>query len=270
MDKVVVNGEEYVKSSLANKKQMDKVLGCLGDVMYDSLKAHRAFIAGGAILSAFTNTDINDVDVYFRSYEDMKSAFLEVTQNWDNVYLSHTDKSITLVDKDTSKVVQFIYFDYFNTAQEIFDCFDFTVCMAAIDLEAETLILDDRFLVDVASRSIHFNNGTRYPYVSLIRTRKYRDKGYRIGKGNLLAIGLACSSMPITSWQNAKDQLGGVYGYEIDLQVENDAEFTQEKLHEILTDLAEKQVVISHKDYDELVRKFKEEPSDSDVFGGVE
>lgn len=252
-----INGARYVKVGADYDAQIEKVLSAIGEDMYDALAEAQAMICGGAVLSAFTHQEINDVDVYFRSIESMAQAFKRLTKDWDSVYLGHTDKSITLKDRQTETIVQFIYFDFFDSPDEVFEAFDFTVCMAAIDLapDGDNFIAHPQFVSDMASRTLKFNEGTRYPYISLLRTKKYQERGYKIGKGNLLSIALACANCPITSWESAEEQLGGVYGNEIKLAVQEDEEFSTERLHELMTALKEHQPPTGFTDYDALCKE---------------
>lgn len=252
---IEINGEKYVKQDADFKKQIENTIDLLGFQMYEALTEAKAIIAGGALLSHFTHQDVNDVDVYFRDQESMAKAFARVTRDWDTVYLGHTDKSITLKDRDTDVHVQFIYFDFFKDAEAVFEAFDFTVCMAAIELGTEELVMHPQFLSDVASRTLHFNKGTKYPYISLIRTRKYKEKGYKIGKGNMLSIAIACASRPITTWESAKEQLGGIYGYHVELEVEKETEFSTEKLHEVVTKLKDDKFSSNFSDYEGIIFK---------------
>lgn len=240
-DKITINGEEYRKTNMVFDftPQMNTVLNQLGGLILDACTEAGAMIAGGALTSAFTHNEIKDVDIYFRDKESMAKAFVKITDDWENVYLGHTDKSITIRDLETGATVQFIHFDYFDNLQEVFDAFDFTVCMAGIDLKTGQLEMHQSFLSDVTSRTLHFNRGTRFPYISLIRTKKYQEKGYKIGKGSILAIANACAQWKIGTWEQAKEQLGGVYGDEIDVQVGQDVEFSQDALHNLLTSIPE-------------------------------
>lgn len=240
-DKMIINGEEYRKTNMVFDftPQMNTVLGQLGSLILDACAEAGAMIAGGALTSAFTHTEIKDVDIYFRDKESMTKAFVKIADDWENVYLGHTDKSITIRDLETGATVQFIHFDYFDSLKSVFEAFDFTVCMAGIDLKTGELEMSPNFLSDVTSRTLHFNRGTRFPYISLIRTRKYQEKGYKIGKGTILAIANACANWKIGTWEQAKEQLGGVYGDEIDVQVGQDVEFTQDALHKLLTSIPE-------------------------------
>lgn len=252
---IEINGDKYVKQGSDFEQQISKTVELLGGDMLESLIEAKAIIAGGAVLSNFTHQDVNDVDIYFRDEESMTKAFVQLTRSWDSVYLGHTDKSITMKDRDSGITVQFIHFDYFKDAEAVFEAFDFTVCMAAIELNANNheLVMHPQFLSDVASRTLHFNPGTKFPYISLVRTRKYTDKGYKIGKGNMLSIAVACASTPITNWLQAKYQLGGIYGYNIELEIDNDTEFTTEKLHEVVTKIKDHKFAVNFSDYEACI-----------------
>lgn len=257
-DKITINGEEYRKTNMVFdfEPQMKKVLNQLGDVVLEACSEAGAMIAGGALTSAFTHQDIKDIDIYFRDKESMTQAFLKVTDDWENVYLGHTDKSITIRDLESGATVQFIFFDYFNGLQDVFSAFDFTVCMAGIDLKDGTLQMHPQFLSDIASRTLHFNDGTRFPYISLIRTRKYQDRGYKLSKGTILAIANACAQWKISNWQQAKEQLGGVYGDEIDVKVGENVEFSQQALNELLTSIPEERsFTVNLSDYELLYKE---------------
>lgn len=264
MDRTIeVNGKKYVQQDADFNQQVMAVTSLLGDEMYDALSEARAIIAGGAVLSAFTQQETNDVDVYFPSMEAMAKAFVRVTKDWDTVYLGHTNKSITIKDKESDAIVQFIYFDYFRNAEAVFEAFDFTVCMGALEMNPDLekspeLVLHPSFLTDVASRTLHFNRGTRFPYISLVRTKKYQERGFKIGRGHLIAIALACAETHIESWDQAKEQLGGIYGNEIDLEIKEDTPFTQEKLHEVVTNLQEHKFMslnLTKRDYNTIFKQ---------------
>ena len=173
-----------------------------------------AFIAGGALTSAFTNKDINDVHLYFKS----KQAFVEAVRQ---AYEEHrwcvaaTDRAVTFVQGNS--VVQLMYFDFFATAEEIFDAFDFTVCMAAYDLDAEAFTFHADFLKHASQRYLRFHSGTRFPFGSLMRVLKYQSRGYTLGKGDLLRIALCCYRIPLKSWDDLAKAIGGQYGEKVAL-----------------------------------------------------
>src|SRR5690606_3144507 len=89
-----------------------------------------------------------------------------------------TQRSIMIGDKEN--IHQLMWFKYFNTAQDIFNSFDFTVCMGAFDFETEEFIFHPDFFKHNSQRYLKFNTGTDFPVMSLLRVDKYRQKGYDI------------------------------------------------------------------------------------------
>lgn len=190
-----------------------------------------AFIAGGALTSAFTNSEIKDTDMYFKS----KAAFIGAVEAAydDSMWcLSATDRAVTFAYHD--KIVQLMHFDFFPTAAAVFDAFDFTVCMAAYDLDAEAFAFHEDFMKHAAQRYLRFHNGTRYPFGSLIRVLKYQQRGYTIGKGDLLRIGLCCHQVPINSWEELASAIGGQYGEKV--KINEDVPFSMAAALEVFAD----------------------------------
>lgn len=200
------------------------------------------YIAGGSVLSAVTRTEIADYDIYPKN----KQALLDVCMTLAdaNTYVvSVTDRAITfksndiIMDNDERAVFQVMRFADTDTPDKIFSAFDFTVCMGAYDCDTKQYTFHDDFWPDVASKSLRFNPGTKFPLNSLIRIQKYIKKGYTAGKGEIAKIALAVANkgMP-TSWTELEQQLGGIYGRELKLKVE-DTPFSFEAAIEILSDL---------------------------------
>lgn len=182
-----------------------------------------AYLAGGAITSVFTNKPIKDYDLYFKD----KMSFVRAVDSAyeDGWYcLAHTDRAITFSDSGT--VVQLMSFDWFPTAQSIFDKYDFTVCMAAIDLESKEFFRHPNFLTDLAKRAIKFNHGTEFPLASAMRVIKYKEKGFEIDPSEYLKILLAIIFKNPQNWDELSSQVGGQYGAA--LQVKDDMEFSLE------------------------------------------
>ncbi len=176
-----------------------------------------SIVAGGALTSVFTNKEIADVDLYFKSKRDF---ILGVGYAYENGMwcVAATNRAVTFVQGDS--IVQLMHFDFFPEANDIFSCFDFTVNMAAYDNDKKEFIFHDDFLKHCSQRFLRFHNGTRYPYGSLMRVLKYQQKGYTIGKSDLLRIGLMCSQVEINSWEELADAVGGQYGEKVKLNTD--------------------------------------------------
>lgn len=198
-----------------------------------------AFIAGGAVTSAFTNAKINDVDVYFKSRRAFETGVYQAYE--DGLWCVAASKRAVTFAGRNNDIAQLMHFDYFPTAEAIFAAFDFTVCMGALDLDAgpkskwegiqfvttggdhpdSGFIFHPDFLKHNSQRFLKFNAGTRYPLASATRVLKYQQRGYTIGKGDIMKIALAVRGVAINSWEDLKDQIGGAYGDKVVIGNEN-------------------------------------------------
>lgn len=191
-----------------------------------------AFAAGGAVTSVFTGKTINDVDVYFKSREAFE---YQVGMAYENGWwcVAATKRAVTFSDNGGTPV-QFMHFDFFPTAEDIFKAFDFTIVMGALDYDTKEFHFHGDFLKHNSQRFLRFNPGTRYPLASVARVLKYQDRGYTIGKGDLMKAALAVRGVRIESWEDLKDQIGGAYGEKVILENEG-KEFTLAAAIESLT-----------------------------------
>lgn len=213
----------------------------LGD-LNASLGLQGCFIAGGAVLSRVTKQPIADYDVYPKSREAMLDIFAILLEDGYVVNLSDRAATFKLnnvyADNGERAIVQVIIGD-FTFPRDIFDCFDFTVCMGAYDVDQKKYFFDERFWPDVAAKDLVFNPGTLYPLNSLIRVNKYKAKGYHISKPQMVKMILTCmqSQFP-SSWEDLEHQIGGTYGRQISIN-SKDLEFNMENIFAVLDGLHE-------------------------------
>lgn len=200
------------------------------------------FIAGGSILSLVTKTETNDIDVYPKHNEGLLNAISYIYEN-DGFLVNISDRALTFKinsivnDKNERMIVQVMTYEDFESAEKIFEHFDFTVCMAAFDCDTQEFIYHDDFFRDVASKTLFFNEKTRYPLNSLLRTTKYRAKGYHISKPQLtkMALTIAKTGFP-ESWDELENQIGGTYGRELSLN-KGELEYTFENILSVLDNI---------------------------------
>lgn len=236
-----------------------------------------AFAAGGAVTSVFTNRDINDVDVYFKSREAFDYAVAAAYE--EGGWCVSSSKRAVTFNYNGGKPIQFMHFDFFSTAQDIFAAFDFTVVMGALDFDTGEFVFHDDFLKHNSQRFLRFHPGTRFPLASATRVLKYQDRDYTIGKGDILKIALACRKVKIDSWEELKDQIGGAYGEKVVLGSE-DKEFSLDAAIEALTvDESGKDALIANDneaqpgsafDLQKKIAKLKGEEFDASRFDGGE
>lgn len=209
----------------------------------DPFELSGCYIAGGAILSLVTKTEINDYDIYPKSLEDFGDILEFLTSECNCYIMNVSDRAVTLKSNDlvktdgTRTIVQVMFFDWFDTSQKIFDKFDFTVCMAAFDCDTKTYEFHPDFYPDVASKTLRFNDNTSFPVASLIRTQKYNKKGYHLGKAEMLKMSLCVAKHGLpSSWKELEKQIGGTYGRQIKLDTKG-LIYTYENAINLLSDI---------------------------------
>lgn len=221
------------------KKLMDSdILNMLGDL--------GCYIAGGAITSLFTNKSINDIDVYFPSRHSLLIALANIfgyaekntireedfygISQFSLIFSQYTEKSVMLPQANNKEnPIQFVYFKYFSSPQEIFDTFDFTCCMGAYDIKKNEMVLHPDFLVHNAQKYLQYNPNTNFPINSLLRVRKYEERGYSISKSQMLRIIVSCMNKEIKTWEDFENQIGGMYGEDVSKIFDKTKEFTLEE-----------------------------------------
>ncbi len=232
--------------NLTNHKNI--LLRGLGEDAVRLLKATNAIVAGGAITSIFSGTEINDYDIYFRSHEDIitfirntyndegdeekddafpltEETFLDLGQ-FEFICHNHTSRSISYTHNGLN--LQLIHFEFFETAHDVFQSYDFHMNMGAFDFKLDQFVLHENFMTTVASRRLTFNAGTRYPIMSSLRVSKYLERGYTISRKEMFKIGLAIANLNIDSWDALEDQLSGFYGIDVSDMFDRTVPFSME------------------------------------------
>lgn len=221
--------------------EKNKLYAYLGKELVELLKKYKVIVAGGTITSLLSNKDINDIDVYFRNEESIIDFVSEI---WGDSHwvVSHTKKAtqFAFAVKDRDAIdLQLIHFEYFNSPEEIFKTFDYTVCMGAFDFEKEEFVLHEDFLKHNSQRLLKFNSDTAFPIVSMLRVQKYENKGYKISKPEFIRIILTCMNLDINTYEELKEQMGGMYGINYDKLFEDvdDEEFDLQQAIDKISDL---------------------------------
>lgn len=175
-------------------------------------KDNRVMVCGGVFTSLFTQSDVNDIDCYFRSKKDLVNFIYEVSETHSYTYFVNvTNKSLTLV-ANGAPTIQLIYFKYFDNIQEVFKSFDFTISMCGYDYLTGKLEHHEDFLSDLSQRRLSFNPGTDFPIVSALRVNKFKDRGYQISRGQMLKVLLQISKLEIKTAEEFCNHVAGMYG----------------------------------------------------------
>ena len=201
------------------------------------------FLAGGSLLSNITKKEISDYDYYPKTKEALISGIYYLLEVENCFIVGISDRAITLKSNNEKSesgeraIIQLMTYDTFETADKIFENFDFTVCMAAFDCDTKEYFFHDDFFPDVASKTLRVNVKTKYPLNSLLRTTKYREKGYYIAKTEQIKLGYAIAKKGFpNSWEEFETQIGGSYGRIISLNV-GDKEYSFDNVIEFLDNM---------------------------------
>lgn len=146
-----------------------------------------------------TGEDTRDV-IGFTEDEEVTENEIEKSK-YRPVYL--TNNAITLSDK-----VQIII-RFWGEAEEIHKNYDFAHCTCAWDMYTNELSLPQKALECIINKEL-FYIGSKYPLCSIIRTRKYIERGYTINAGQYLKMCLQLNELDLTNVEVLQDQLVGV------------------------------------------------------------
>ena len=98
---------------------------------------------------------------------------------------------------------------FFGEPDEIHANYDFVHCTNYWEARTGALVLRPEALTALLSRSLVYH-GSRYPVASLMRIRKFIQRGWRINAGQVLKIALQISALDLKSVGILEDQLTGV------------------------------------------------------------
>jgi hypothetical protein len=117
------------------------------------------------------------------------------------VYL--TSNAITLSDK-----IQ-IVIRFWGDVEEIHKNYDFAHCTCSWSSWDNNLILPQKALECIINKELYYI-GSKYPLCSIIRARKFIDRGYSINAGQYLKMCLQLNDLNLHDVETLKDQLVGV------------------------------------------------------------
>ena len=192
----------------------------IGEDVYDMLKDMKVVLAGGAITSIFSGAEVADYDLYFTDKEGLSRLVAEVFGVSEEDHISYfdlivkfaTNRSMLCIDKYSKNKLQFIHYKVFKDAHDIFNSFDFEHVMGAFDFATEEFVFHDNFFKSLAQRNIVFNPNTDFPIVSMLRTNKYQERGFKISKAQMLRVAFTIAGRNYDSWEKVKSECAGMYG----------------------------------------------------------
>ncbi len=114
-----------------------------------------------------------------------------------------TSNAITLTDK-----VQ-IVIRFYGEVEEIHKNYDFAHCTCAWSSWDNELFLPEKALECTINKELYYI-GSKYPLCSIIRTRKYLERGYHINAGQYVKMCMQLNELDLKDVKVLEDQLTGV------------------------------------------------------------
>ena len=114
-----------------------------------------------------------------------------------------TSNAITLTDK-----VQ-IVIRFYGEVEEIHKNYDFAHCTCAWSSWNNELFLPEKALECIINKELYYI-GSKYPLCSIIRTRKYLERGYHINAGQYVKMCMQLNELDLKDVKVLEDQLTGV------------------------------------------------------------
>lgn len=206
-----------------------------------------AIITGGALVSLLTGEEVNDYDVYFRTKEACvkvaqyyvdkwnkehnDDVFLEVdeeqkTSGSVKIYVQSSGVAESKDNEDDSKYVPIflssnaitlsnkvqIVIRFYGEVEDIHKNYDFVHCTCSWTSWDNEVQLPAKALECIINKELIYV-GSRYPLCSIIRTRKYIERGYTINAGQYVKMALQLNELDLNNIDTLKEQVTGVDSY---------------------------------------------------------
>lgn len=98
---------------------------------------------------------------------------------------------------------------FYGEPDDIHQSYDFVHCMNYWESGRSNLVLKPEALEALLSRTLVYN-GSKYPFCSIIRSRKFVERGWRINAGQYLKMAMQVSRLDFTDHAVLEEQLTGV------------------------------------------------------------
>lgn len=195
-----------ISQDMSYFEEKEKLLNGLDDREIKLFRKCNAFLAGGAITSIFSNKPISDYDIFFRCEEDFKECLSSIRFSKQ----ATTPNAITFKSSE-GVTYQLIKLNFYSNPRDIFNDFDFSINCGLYDFAGNCFQLHSDFLKHIAQRSLVFNPTHKFPVCSLVRSQKYKERGYTLDQTNFFKIVLSIGSLSIKTNKDAAKQFQGMY-----------------------------------------------------------
>lgn len=176
------------------QEDLHKVLISLPKDIRELMKRHNLMLGGGFIRETVLGDKPNDIDLFGESSTVLQLAATELYHSRNaQARVLNTKNAITQVQPPRT-AVQYITRWVFNRPAPLVESFDFSVCQAVVywDFEAKQWdsLIADHFYADLASKRLVYTAPNRAEDAggSLLRMRKFLNRGYHISAENMAAV----------------------------------------------------------------------------------
>lgn len=190
------------------------------------------------------NDNDNDNDDNANQYDPENVEEIKTVLNKDNEPVVETplykpkfisSNAITLTD-DIQVVIRFT-----GDITEIHRNYDFTHCKCAFDYSNKNMFIHDDALECMLNKELRYTT-SRYPLCSIMRIRKFIDRGWHINAGQILKMAWDLNKLDLKNINVLRDQLIGVdsaYFRQLIYLIENKNKHKENKQDEIHTQIDE-------------------------------
>ena len=150
--------------------------------------------------------NVSNISYDFASTEEeIDEALKQEVEEIDEKYRPRfiTSNAITLTDK-----VQ-IVIRFYGEVDEIHKNYDFAHCTCAWSSWDNELFLPEKALECIINKELYYI-GSKYPLCSIVRTRKYIERGYHINAGQYVKMCFQLNELDLRDVKVLEDQLTGV------------------------------------------------------------
>lgn len=139
------------------------------------LQKELIWLAGGAIRCLFSGETIQDYDLFFKNEQVLKQT-IEKLDILKAKLVFKCPKGELYTYRINDMKIQLITKRFYESAKELIDTFDFTICQFSFD--TETVEIGDNSIHHLIKKELHVNK-LEYPVATMNRLVKYSKKGYK-------------------------------------------------------------------------------------------
>ena len=208
------------------------------DPFIKSLIKNNIIVTGGCITSMLLNEEVNDFDIYLKTetaayhlanyYCSLVPGDIAPTIDEDRIIIKLpkgkalkkrdpkgkytisfiSSMAITLTDK-----IQ-ITIRFYGEPDKIHENYDFVHCTNYWTSWDKELVIRPNALKAIKGKKLLYI-GSKYPIASIVRIKKFVDRGWKISAGELLKMSLQINELNLEYKEQLKEQLTGMYSKDL-------------------------------------------------------